>query len=60
MTQNCIKCGKPRAIKKHELPDWTCVSCNSLCEKVTNLNKNYAYKCLICKKEVEIAELIPH
>ena len=60
VTQNCVHCGKPRAIKIEELPPWFCELCNMLCERIVNINKNYAYKCPKCKKEIEVAKLVPH
>lgn len=60
ITQNCAHCGKPRAIKLEDLPDRACERCNVLCEKITNNFKNYAYKCPICRKEIEVAKLVPH
>ena len=43
VTQNCVQCGKPRAIKKEDLPMWHCIRCGAACEAILNRNKNYAF-----------------
>lgn len=58
VTQNCLNCGKPMAIRQEEFPRRRCDRCQGEMS-VLVLNKNYAYKCQRCGKTLMVPDLVP-
>lgn len=59
VTQNCETCGKPRALKRDEVPALTCQRCQIDLDQFTNAKKNYAYSCRQCEMVVALPDLVP-
>jgi len=58
VTQNCVKCGKPRSIVPKEFPMKKCSECHGEMS-IFIVNKNYAYKCNRCGKTATVYSLVP-
>ena len=58
VTQNCSRCGVPRSIRLDELPTLSCSSCQI--ELHLFKRQNYFYECPVCKREWQLAHLVPH
>ena len=59
VSQNCIRCGRPRKLPMTALPKLICPSCHRELENYINYNKNYAYRCISCGMSIELADLVP-
>jgi ssDNA-binding Zn-finger/Zn-ribbon topoisomerase 1 len=60
VTQNCVKeCSKPRKLPKKDLPSLICGTCHLPLKPVINGQKNYAYQCIRCGGQWELASLVP-
>jgi hypothetical protein len=58
VTQNCVNCEIPKAIRITALPDLYCGKCDNQLEKFKR--QNYFYHCEDCEAEWDLAKLVPH
>jgi len=58
LTQDCERCGKPRALRRDELPDLMCPRCSVALREGVNTNGNYAYSCATCGYALELAQIV--
>jgi len=59
VTQNCLKCGKPRSLSFTELPELLCGECENDLVPFINADHNYAYRCPNCDTSFELASIVP-
>ncbi len=60
VSQDCIKCGRPRTLPFEDLPDLDCSECYEPLDKYINDRGNYAYRCDCCVNDFALCELVPH
>jgi hypothetical protein len=60
VTQNCERCGNNAWISLHEIPPFTCASCQKpIAPRILGRKNNYAYYCFKCGVIVWLWELVP-
>lgn len=59
VTQNCVECGRPRALPFSELPGLQCALCKKDLRPYIDEDNNYAYQCPKCEETWVLADLVP-
>jgi len=60
VTQNCLKCEKPRGLPFNQQPDLECGACGKTLEKFKDFSGNYAYRCNQGGNDFLLADIVPH
>jgi hypothetical protein len=59
VSQNCLKCGKPRTINQKSLPDLECEICQSKLNIEKFNGRNYFNICKKCKRKWKLPDEVP-